>query len=157
MGRRPIHRVLPALPQTTFSWFFVAESDATMIGCGALHVVWTDLAEVRSIAVDPKTQKSGIGRRLVAAMVAEAKDLGIPKLFAFTYVQEFFEKMGFVVVEHGQLPHKVFNDCLHCPKFTACDEIAMERVLSMPEVAASNFGLPVSQIPIPHKARRSSL
>ena len=85
-------------------------------------------------------------------MVDEALALGIPRLFAFTYVQEFFEKVGFRVVEHGRLPHKVFNDCLHCPKFTACDEIAMERVLfEAPESdeATTSFGIPVTQIPIP--------
>ena len=113
------------------------------------RVVWTDLAEVRSIAVQPRSHRSGIGRRLVDAMVQEATDLGIPKLFAFTYAQEFFEKVGFHVVEHGQLPHKVFNDCLHCPKFTACDEIAMERVLFETDASATSFGIPVTQIPIP--------
>ena len=87
-------------------------------------------------------------------MVAEAEAIGIPKLFAFPYVQTFFEKVGFHVVPHGQLPHKVFNDCLHCPKFTACDEIAMERVLSEPEADGDNFGIPVTQIPIPNKTKR---
>ena len=86
-------------------------------------------------------------------MVEEAERLGIPKLFAFTYVQTFFEKVGFHVVEHGRLPHKVFNECLHCPKFTACDEIAMERVLREESGDAPNFGIPVTSIPIPQQAR----
>lgn len=132
--------------------FFVAEADGAFVGCGALHVVWTDLAEIRSIAVDPTIQKAGIGRRLIAVMVEEATALGIPKLFAFTYVQDFFEKVEFMVVEHGKLPHKVFNDCLHCPKFMACDEIAMERVLFETPGSDANFGIPVTQIPIPHQA-----
>ncbi len=135
--------------------FFIAEDDGRLVACGALHVVWTDLAEIRSIAVDPSIQKAGIGRRLIDVMVAEAEALGIPKLFAFTYVQTFFEKMGFHVVSHGQLPHKVFNDCLHCPKFMACDEIAMERVLFEAEPCVENFGIPVTQIPIPNQARPS--
>ena len=136
--------------------FFVAEVDGRLVGCGALHVVWTDLAEIRSIAVDPTIQKAGIGRRLIDMMVAEAEALGIPKLFAFTYVQNFFEKVGFHVVEHGRLPHKVFNECLHCPKFTACDEIAMERVLFETDPGAANFGIPVTQIPIPNQTRPSA-
>ena len=136
--------------------FFVAEVDGRLVGCGALHVVWTDLAEIRSIAVDPAIQKAGIGRRLIDMMVAEAEALGIPKLFAFTYVQTFFEKVGFHVVAHGQLPHKVFNDCLHCPKFMACDEIAMERVLFETDPDTVNFGIPVTQIPIPNPTRPSA-
>ncbi len=135
--------------------FFIAEIDGKMIGCGALHIVWTDLAEVRSIAVHPHAHKGGIGRKMIDLMVAEATQLGIPKLFAFTYAQAFFERVGFAVVEHGTLPHKVFNDCLHCPKFMACDEIAMERVLFEAAPSAANFGIPVTQIPIPNQARPS--
>ncbi len=116
--------------------------------------MWTDLAEIRSIAVSPDIQKAGIGRRLIDVMVEEATALGIPKLFAFTYVRGFFEKVGFSVVEHGKLPHKVFNDCLHCPKFMACDEIAMERVLFETTSSSANFGIPVTQIPIPHQTPR---
>ena len=131
--------------------FFVATLDDSLVGCGALHVVWSDLGEIRSVAVEPKVHKGGIGRRLVDAMVDAAMALGIPKLFAFTYVQDFFEKVGFEVVPHGNLPHKVFNDCLHCPKFTACDEIAMERVLAEVEESATNFGIPMTSIPIPQQ------
>ena len=132
--------------------FFVATIDDQLIGCGALHIVWSDLGEIRSIAVDPKAHKGGIGRQLVNAMVEEAMALGIPKLFAFTYVQGFFEKVGFKVVPHGNLPHKVFNDCLHCPKFTACDEIAMERILFEADSSTANFGIPMTSIPIPHQS-----
>ena len=135
--------------------FSIAEVDGTFAGCGALHMVWSDLAEIRSVAIDPKHQGLGIGRKLVGRLVAEAEDMGIPRLFAFTYVQGFFEKMGFVVVPHGSLPHKVFNDCLHCPKFTACDEIAMERVLREPEPSDDNLGLgiPMTSIPLPRRSR----
>jgi N-acetylglutamate synthase-like GNAT family acetyltransferase len=87
-------------------------------------------------------------------MVGEAGTLGVAKLFAFTYAQGFFEKVGFEVVEHSKMPHKVFNDCLHCPKFMACDEIAMERVLFEPRDPATNFGLPVTQFPIPQRTRK---
>jgi len=134
--------------------FHVAEVDDRFAGCGALHVVWSDLAEVRSIAIDPRHQGAGIGRALVAQLVTEAEEMGIPRLFAFTYVQGFFEKMGFGVVQHGDLPHKVFNDCLHCPKFTACDEIAMERTLREVDPSERNpFGVPMTTIPLPRRAQ----
>ncbi len=134
--------------------FHIAEVNGKFAGCGALHVVWSDLAEVRSIAIDPTHQGAGIGRTLVTHLVAEAEEMGIPRLFAFTYVQGFFEKMGFGIVPHGDLPHKVFNDCLHCPKFTACDEIAMERVLREVDSAESDaFGIPMTTIPLPRRAQ----
>lgn len=134
--------------------FFIADAGGVFVGCGALHVVWTDLGEIRSIAVEPTAQRAGLGRRLVDAMVDEALRLGVAKLFAFTYVPKFFEKVGFRLVKHGDLPHKVFNDCLHCPKFTACDEIAMERTLFAPPPSPLRFGIPVSQTPVPEPTRR---
>ncbi len=133
--------------------FIIAEVDGEFAGCAGLHIVWLDLAEIRSIAVHPKMQKHGLGRQMVDRLVAEANDMGVQRLFAFTYVQDFFEKMGFHVVQHKDMPHKVFNDCLHCPKFTACDEIAMERVLRQPneQEQQSNFGIPVTNMPLPQR------
>ncbi len=110
--------------------FVIAErDDGAFAGCGALAVTWSDLAEVRSLAVNPDLQTKGLGRRIVDHLVEDAERLGIPRLFAFTYVPEFFTKLGFSEVLHESLPHKVFADCKYCPKFHACDEIAMERVL----------------------------
>lgn len=109
--------------------FTIAEKDGEFAGCGALAIVWTDLAEVRSLAVHPKFQRLGVGRALVDALSAEARHLGLPRLFCFTYEPEFFGRLGFEEVAHEDMPHKVFNDCVHCPKFHACDEIAMEIVL----------------------------
>lgn len=128
--------------------FVVAEVDGQFAGCGALAITWTDIAEIRSLAVSPALQKHGIGKRIVDALVVDALRLGIPRLFAFTYVPGFFEKMGFSICAHDELPHKVFNDCMHCPKFQACDEIAMERVLDQ-SAPARLFGKPVRAIPMP--------
>lgn len=110
--------------------FVVAEVDGAFAGCGALHLVWTDMAEIRSIAVAPESQKLGLGRRMADALIADAERLGVAKLFAFTYVPGFFEKLDFAVSDHASLPHKVFSDCMNCPKFNACDEIAMVRMLA---------------------------
>lgn len=124
--------MLPRSPLSIYEGlrdFVVAEVDGEFAGCGALKVVWADLAEVRSLAVKKTMQKHGIGRALVDRIVADAHVLGVPTLFAFTYVPGFFGKVDFNVVQHESLPHKVFSDCMHCPKFMACDEIAMLRVL----------------------------
>lgn len=131
--------------------FVIAEVDGQFAGCGALAITWTDIAEVRSLAVAPAMQKHGIGRRIVDALVDDAKRLGIPRLFAFTYVPGFFAKMGFTICEHEQLPHKVFNDCMHCPKFLACDEIAMTRVLDPKASPSKLFGKPQRAIPLPQR------
>jgi len=132
--------------------FMVADVDGDFVGCGALHVVWSDLAEIRSLAVDPEGQKAGVGRALVQALVDDARELGVPRLFAFTYVPGFFTKMEFSIVQHEHLPHKVFKDCLHCPKFQACDEIAMERILDPAAARGLPGALPVLS-PLPVRAR----
>ncbi|MBL9076677.1 MAG: N-acetyltransferase [Planctomycetes bacterium] len=131
--------------------FFLAEVDGEFAGCGALAVSWTDLAEVRSLAVRPALQGKGVGRVLVEALVADARRLGIPRLFAFTYVPDFFGKLDFTICQHEDLPHKVFNDCRHCPKFLACDEIAMTRVLDAKLSPPKLFGKPQRAIPLPQR------
>ena len=109
--------------------FVVATVDGKFAGCGALAIIWTDLAEVRSIAVLPELRKHGVGKRIAEKLLEVAEDLGIARVMAFTYVPGFFERLGFRIVEHAHLPHKVFNDCLNCPKFHKCDEIAVLKEL----------------------------
>lgn len=100
-------------------------------GCCSLSIIWEDLAEIRSLAVVDFYQGGGIGRQLVEACLAEARELGIRRLFVLTYETKFFEHMGFHVVDKSVLPHKIWSDCLHCPKFPDCDEVAM--VLDLPQ------------------------
>lgn len=105
--------------------FFVYEKRGRVLGCGALHVVWEDLAEVRSLAVQREYQRRGIGTALFQACVAEAPQLGIRRLFTLTFVPEFFQKMGMAGVGKDTLPHKVWSDCVRCPRFPSCDEVAL--------------------------------
>ena len=117
--------------------FAVYEEDGKVLGCSALTIIWADLAEVRSLAVDADHMGRGIGRKLVEWTVDEARRLGIRKILSLTYEQRFFEKLGFAVVEKDALPLKVWSDCVRCPKRDGCDEIAMVRVLEdVPEIAA---------------------
>lgn len=109
--------------------FMVAYDGNTLAGCGALHFYSPTIGEVRSLAVAESHKKHGIGRMIVDALVYEAKLYGLDAVFAFTYVEEFFAKAGFHVVERGELPLKAWKDCLRCPKFQACDEIAVIRIL----------------------------
>jgi amino-acid N-acetyltransferase len=123
------------LPRTEFELseairdFTVVTAGNDLLGCGALHFYSPTLAEIRSLAVDEGAKTRGVGRKLVEALVQEAEDYELDAVFAFTYVVEFFEKVGFHVVERGVLPLKAWKDCVRCPKFQACDEIAVMRVL----------------------------
>lgn len=105
--------------------FFVAELDGAVVGCAALHVVWEDLAEVRSVAVRKDLQGRGIGRGLVLACVSEAPALGVARVFTLTYVPDFFQRLGFACVEKDALPHKVWSDCVRCPHFPNCNEVSL--------------------------------
>jgi len=109
--------------------FMVACDGDVLVGCGALHFYSPIMGEVRSLAVSPSHKTHGIGRLLIDALVSEAKHYGLDAVFAFTYVPRFFRKLGFNEVERGELPLKAWKDCLRCPKFQACDEIAVVRVL----------------------------
>ncbi len=109
--------------------FGVYEEAGELVGCAALTILWADLAEVRSLAVDEGHIGRGIGRQLVNWTVDEARRLGIRRLMALTYEQTFFEKLGFEVVAKETLPLKVWSDCVRCPKRNGCDEIAMVRTL----------------------------
>ena len=105
--------------------FIVAEFDETIVGCCALEVIWADLAEIKSLAIDEAYKGKGIGRGLVVAAVEQAVKLGVPKVFALTLEPVFFEKSGFEIVEKEALPMKVWSDCARCSKQQCCDEIAV--------------------------------
>ena len=108
--------------------FFVIEDSnkkGSVIAVCALGICWEDLAEIRSLAVAQDQQGKGLGSQLVEVCLEEARSLGLKKIFALTYIPEFFSSLGFKVVEKSTLPHKVWADCLKCPKFPDCDEIAM--------------------------------
>jgi amino-acid N-acetyltransferase len=96
-----------------------------IIGVGALHICWENLAEIRSLAVDEDFQRKGIGSQLVAACLAEAEAFGIPRVFTLTYQPGFFAGLGFTPIDKKELPHKVWSDCINCSKFPDCNEEAM--------------------------------
>ncbi len=105
--------------------FWVCERDGEIVGCCALHVVWEDLAEIKSLSVHKDMREMGIGSLLVERCIEEAKNLGVGKVFVLTYATGFFEKFGFHEVKKESLPHKVWGDCINCVKFPSCDETAM--------------------------------
>ena len=103
--------------------FFVCEKGEEIIGVSSLHVFWEDLAEIKSLAVKEEYQHHGIGKELVEQCIEDAKQLGIKKVFALTYVPEFFENLGFKISDKSEFPQKVWTECIHCVKFNDCHEI----------------------------------
>jgi amino-acid N-acetyltransferase len=143
------------LPRTEFEMaenirdFTVAYSGPRLLGCGALHFYSPTSAEVRSLAVDPSVKTRGVGRVILVALEQEALENDLHALFAFTYVPEFFRKVGFREVERGELPLKVWKDCLRCPKFQCCDEIAVVKALRPDPVLDTGFEPESSLIQLP--------
>lgn len=122
-----------------------AEGERVIGVCG-LKIVWANLAEVFALAVSPEARGRGVGRQLVLSCVDEAEELGIRRLMTLTYQREFFEKLGFAVVDRQRLPLKVWSECVRCPKNQACDEIAMIRVLEdVPEPEAVEPSAPPAE------------
>ncbi|MBE9528718.1 MAG: N-acetyltransferase [Proteobacteria bacterium] len=109
--------------------FFVVdaavEGASGVVGVCSLHIWGSELAEIRSLAVDPSASGAGIGRSLVEACIDEARAMGLKKLFALTYVTGFFEHVGFHVEDKAELPQKIWGDCAKCAKFPVCDETAV--------------------------------
>ncbi|MDD6133441.1 MAG: N-acetyltransferase [Selenomonadaceae bacterium] len=106
----------------------IAENDeGEIVGVGGLHLIWDRLAEIRTMAVSPKMTRQGIGAEIVTRLIDEGKALGVEKFFTLTYKPGFFQTLGFRTITKEELPHKVWKECIDCPKFPNCDEIAMIR------------------------------
>lgn len=119
--------MLPKTPYKVFSTiqnFFVAKIDKKIVGCVSLNVIWKDLCEICSLAVDEKHKGRGVGKMLVKKTLEKAKKLKIKKVIALTYQDKFFEKMNFNKVDKDQFPRKLWRECLECPKLEECDEMA---------------------------------
>ena len=105
--------------------YFVVRQGERVIACAALHVSWSDLAEIKSVAVAEDKQAQRVGAQLIDACLAEARELGISTVFCLTYKPAFFEKFDFSQVDKMELPRKVWTECYRCPKFPNCDEVAL--------------------------------
>jgi amino-acid N-acetyltransferase len=109
--------------------FFVCLEEGKIVATAALHILWEDLAEIRSVAVASDYQGKGIGKRLVKRCLREAQSLGVGKVFALTYHPGFFRELDFNDVDKNSLPQKIWGECLKCHKFPECNEIAVIKTL----------------------------
>ena len=109
--------------------FWVIEENKKIIACAALHISWDDLVEIKSLAVAKNKQGKGLGKALLSACLNEAKQMGAKKIFVLTYKPQFFKKFGFKRVKTSELPHKIWAECINCPKFPNCQEVALLKKL----------------------------
>ena len=108
--------------------FIIAEDAGVFVGMGALHIMWEDLAEIRTLAIQEAYQRMGVGIKIVDALMEDGKGLGVKKFFALTYQPEFFIACGFREEDKNNMPQKVWMECINCHKFPNCDEICMTRL-----------------------------
>ena len=109
--------------------FIVVELEGTVVGCCALQIIWSDLAEIKSLAVDSSQTGTGIGKKLIENALQTAEKIGVGRVFALTMNTDFFKKAGFKVIDKEDLPMKVWSDCAKCPKQNNCDETAVIRTV----------------------------
>ena len=137
-----IRRSLGELYESIREFLVATDDEGRVIGCAALHVFWDDLAELKCLAVSERAQGLGVGRSLVEACWKSARELEIKTVFTLTYVAEFFEKCGYHRVDKADLPHKIWNECVRCPLFPSCTEVALVRTSEVePAVAGSGSAL----------------
>ncbi|MDX9787967.1 MAG: N-acetyltransferase [Desulfobacterales bacterium] len=101
------------------------QSSPLIIACGSLHVLWENIAEIRSTAIHLDYQHKGLGRKLIDHMKIEAAELGINMLFTWTLAEDFFKQLGFKRKGKEELSQKVWGECSRCPKYFKCDEVGM--------------------------------
>lgn len=111
--------------RTIREWAVAETPNGQVVGMGALSILWRDLAEVRSLVIDPHYQGQRVGQRVVEQLIDQAKTLRIPMIFALTRKPGFFLKLGFQMTRIEYLPRKIQRDCVFCPKFHRCDEVAV--------------------------------
>jgi len=130
---RMLHRSLESVYDALREFHVAVDDAGRIVACCAVDIFWADLAEVKSLAVRPSACGAGIGGRLIQAAIADARRLGVRRLFSLSYEQAFFERHGFAVIDRHALPEKVWRECFACPKVDACDETAMILILDAPD------------------------
>lgn len=133
--------------------FFVYEEDGVVYGCVGLHIFWSNLAEIKALVVDREHGRNrGWGKALIDACLEEARELQISQVFALTQIPDFFIKQGFEILDKTQFPHKVWTECIRCPKFQNCDEVAVGITVCEPVEDPGEFVAPDGMaLPVVHR------
>lgn len=120
-----LHRSLNSIYENIQEYVVIENEEGKIIACGALHVSWEDLAEIKALAVSEKYKGQGFGRKIVKKLESNADDLGVSKVFALSFKPDFFIKLGYKVIPKESLPHKIWNECINCHLFPDCGEVPL--------------------------------
>jgi amino-acid N-acetyltransferase len=123
-NKEMLHRSLNSIYEN-IQEYIVAEEDGKVIGCGALHVAWEDLAEIKALAIAPEHRRKKLGTKIVAQLQENAKNLGVKKVFSLSFKPDFFIKLGYRVIPKETLPHKIWSECINCHLFPDCGEVPL--------------------------------
>lgn len=135
--RLMIRRSLGELYESIREFVVAVDDRDAVVGCAALHVFWEDLAELKCLAVSEAMHGRGVGRMLVDACWEAARELELKTVFTLTYVDDFFAKCGYRRIDKAELPHKIWNECVRCPLFPSCTEVALVRTFGAAEPSES--------------------
>jgi amino-acid N-acetyltransferase len=126
--RRLLSKATVALYEDVPEFVVAADGGGEVVGCGALHVMWEDLAEVRTVAVAPQARGHGVGRRIVASLISNARELGVERVFCLTFETGFFGSLGFVPIDGAPVPHEVYEQLLRSYDEGVAEFLDLERV-----------------------------
>ena len=132
-NKEMLHRSLNSIYEN-IQEYIVAEKESKVIACGALHVNWEDLAEVKALAVSREFVRKGIGREIVKTLEKNAINLGIHSTFALSFKPEFFKNLGYEIISREVLPQKIWSECINCHLFPDCGEVPLIKDLSIKKI-----------------------
>jgi amino-acid N-acetyltransferase len=123
-NKEMLHRSLSAIYEN-IQEFVVLENEDKIVGCGALHVSWENLAEIKALAISDEYKGQGFGRKIVKTLQYNAKNIGVSRVFALSFKPKFFIKLGYEVIPKETLPHKIWSECINCHLFSECGEVPL--------------------------------
>jgi amino-acid N-acetyltransferase len=126
--RRLLSKATVTLYESVQEFWVALDDDGAVLGCGALHVMWEDLAEIRTVAVDPSVRGRKIGHKIVSRLLDAARDLGIARVFCLTFETRFFGSFGFTEIDGAPVPHSVYEQLLRSYDEGVAEFLDLERV-----------------------------
>ncbi len=126
--RRLLSKATVTLYESVQEFWIAVDDDDTVLGCGALHVMWEDLAEIRTVAVDPACRGRKIGHQLVTRLLDTARELGVARVFCLTFETRFFGSFGFTEIDGAPVPHPVYEQLLRSYDEGVAEFLDLERV-----------------------------
>jgi amino-acid N-acetyltransferase len=126
--RRLLSKATVTLYEQTQEFWVAARADDTVVGCGALHVMWEDLAEIRTVAVAPQCRGLKIGYRIVSELLGVARELGVARVFCLTFETRFVASFGFAPIDGAPVPHGVYEQLLRSYDEGVAEFLDLERV-----------------------------